>query len=114
MKTLSTILLFLPLFALSNEPTYHELKGSMLIWGDNLPNGKDKDLEGLSIFIRGDAAERLYKKIKSKAIYNECFSNGTITKSQGMFECHLSKSGEYSCDFGISTKQGKMYASESC
>ena len=76
--------------------------------------GKEKDLDGLSTFIKGEAAERLYKKMKSIAVYNECYNDGTVTKRQGMFECNMSKKGVYGCNFGISTKEGKVYGAESC
>jgi hypothetical protein len=79
-----------------------------------LPNGEGKDLEGMSFFIKGKAAEHLYKKMKSEAIYNECYDDGTVTKSQGSFECSKSKKCIYGCKFGVSTKDGKMYSAESC
>ena len=93
---------------------YQTLEGSLFIWGDHLSDGKEKDLDGLSIFIKGEAAERLYKKMKSIAVYNECYDGGTVTKRQGMFECNMSKKGAYGCNFGISTKEGKVYGAESC
>ena len=68
----------------------------------------------MSFFIKGDAAKRIYEKIKSKAVLNECYGDGTISKYHGKFECSLNIKGEYSCNFGVSTKEGKIYGAQSC
>lgn len=115
MKNIAIFLLVISSPAvIAQGPDYQTLEGSLFIWGDHLPDGKEKDLDGLSLFIKGEAAERLYKKMKSTAIYNECYSDGTVTKRQGMFECNMSKAGAYDCNFGVSTKEGKVYGAESC
>ena len=100
--------------ALSQGPDYLKLEGELFIWGDHLPNKKGEDLDGLSVFITGSAAERLYKKMKSKPVYDGCYADGTYFKSQGMFTCSISPKAKYSCSFGISTKEGKLYGAESC
>ncbi len=112
--TLSLLLVLISSFSYANGPEYLDLEGSMFIWGDHLPDGKNQDLDGLSIFITGKAAERLYKKMKAKPIYDGCLGDGTYFKSQGVFSCKISPKSTYSCDFGISTKKRKVYGGESC
>ena len=107
------ILLFSP-SVFSGGPIFHELEGTMFIWGEHLPGNEEQNLEGASFFIRGQVAERLYKKMNSKPVYNECYADGTLTKNQGMFECDLRKNGTYSCSFGLSTSDGKIYGAEPC
>ena len=115
MKNIAIFLLIISSpVVIAQGPDYHRLEGSLFIWGDHLPGGKKKDLDGLSIFIKGEAAKHLYRKMKSEAVYNECYNDGTVTKHQGMFECNLSKAGVYDCNFGVSTKEGKVYGAESC
>ncbi len=100
--------------AFSQGPDYLELEGTLFIWGDHLPDKKGEDLIGLSIFITGSAAERLYKKMKSKPVYDGCYADGTYFKNQGMFNCRISPKEKYSCSLGVSTKEGKVYGAESC
>lgn len=95
-------------------PECYLIEGQLFIWGEHLESKKVGDLEGFSLFIRGKGAERLYKSIQAKPKYNECFVDGTYTKAQGMFACHLNTKGQYSCDLGISTKEGKVYGAEPC
>lgn len=116
-KTMKNILLIICLLSSAvqaKDLILHPIDGHLFIWGEHLPESEKHDLEGISFFVTGDAAEAIYKKMKSEPTYNECINDGTMTKSQGMFECDFRKDKTYSCNFGISTKEGKVYGSEPC
>lgn len=115
MKNLIALLMLIssPLIA-ADGPQYHDLEGTGFIWGDHLSESRNDNLDGLSLFIGGEMAQRMYEKMKEPAVYDECIDDGTITKSAGAFSCSLAPTGSFSCDFGVSVREGKLYDSQSC
>ena len=111
---LTVLMVLISPFSFTNEPEYLELEGLLLIWGEQLPDAQYQDLDGFSLFITGEAAERLYKKMKVKPIYDDCLSDGTYTKAQGVFSCRISPKKTYACSIGVSTKEGEIQEAESC
>ena len=106
-------MLFVP-FAFAKGEYPSKMEGMYYIWGDPIDKNKKPGIEGFSIFLKGEAAERLFKKIESKATYNECWDDGTLTKYQGNVECSLSPEKEYSCAFGVNIEDQKIYRAETC
>lgn len=107
------LILFTPfVFAQGDYPG--EMKGLYYIWGDPVDKNDRPGIEGFTIFLEGESAERLFKKIESEATYNECWNDGTLTKYQGNVERSLSPDKKYSCAFGVSLKDQKIYRAETC
>ena len=112
-KLLIALILFSPLaFSAGDYPS--KMEGLYYIWGDPIDKNEKPGVEGFSIFLTGEAAERLFKKIDKQATYNECWDDGTLTKYEGNVECSLSPDNKYSCAFSINLKDQKVYRAETC
>ena len=114
MKNLTILLIALSSLAGAEGNYLSEMEGLYYIWGDPVDRNDDPGVEGFSIFIEGEAAERLFKKMESKANLNECWDDGTLTKYQGSLECSVTPENMYSCSFGVNLNDQKIYRAESC
>lgn len=113
MKQILAILLILsPLSAIAyDKPVQMDMEGIVKIWGKQSP---DSEIPGLSLFITGKAAEKLYNDMKVEAVHNECFDDGTLTKYLGSFECSYSEKHLYFCSVGIGLAEQKLFYGEAC
>ena len=108
-------IIFITGLVFAEDFSYKTMTGSFFMWGE--PNGSltpDSGLKGFSLFIDGKAADTLYNQMAEKPYYNECYDDGTLTKSSGNFECHKTKSNVYSCGLGVDLKTQKIYVPETC
>ncbi|MDP5208852.1 hypothetical protein [Microbulbifer sp. 2205BS26-8] len=109
------LIILLSLYSLAglayDKPVRVDMEGIVKIWGNQ---SSDSEMSGLSIFITGEAAKRLYKEMKAEAVHNECFDDGTLTKQLGSFECSYSKKYKYSCSVGIGLSDQKLFNGEAC
>ena len=101
-----------PIFAQGEYPS--EMEGLYYLWGDPIDKNDEPGVDGFTIFLAGEAAERLFRKIESKATYNECWGDGTLTKMAGNVECSLLPEGNYSCAFSVDLEDQKVYRAETC
>lgn len=90
------------------------MEGLYYIWGDPIDKNDSPGVDGFTIFLGGEAAERLFKKIETKAGHNECWDDGTLTKYEGNVECSISPDKVYSCAFSVNLKDQKIYRAETC
>ncbi|UTA46805.1 hypothetical protein L1F30_11605 [Simiduia sp. 21SJ11W-1] len=90
------------------------MEGQYYIWGDPIDKNDNPSVDGFNIFLDGEAAERLYKKITTESTHNECWDDGTLTKYQGNLECSVTPENKYSCSFGVNLNDQKIYRAESC
>ncbi|TQV73896.1 hypothetical protein FLL45_13610 [Aliikangiella marina] len=113
MKAVLVILILLipTVSSASDKPTRVDMAGILKMWGKEKP---DAEIPGVSLFITGKAAEKLYKELKVEPLRNECFDDGTLTKYLGRFECSYSEKYQYSCSIGIGLSDQKLYYAESC
>ena len=107
------LIVFSPLaFGAGEYPS--KMNGSYYIWGDPIDKNEKPGVDGFTIFLEGEAAERLYKKIEENATHNECWEDGTLTKFAGNVECSISPEKKYSCAFSVNLKDQKVYRAETC
>ena len=107
------ILLFSPL-AIAKGEYPSKMEGAYYIWGDPIDKNNNPGIDGFTVFLEGEAAERIYKKIEEKPHHNECWDDGTLTKYAGNIECSLSPKHGYSCAFAIGVNDQKIYKAETC
>ena len=111
-KYLLLLLCFVSSFVFSDtKPEYVDMNGTLKIWGRS--EGEIK-LPGFSVFLKGEAAKKLYAQMDAPALRNECFGDGTVSKYIGNFECSLDPKGAYSCSVGVGLKDQKIFRGESC
>jgi hypothetical protein len=114
MNRLLILLLLCSPLVLAEGEYPSELEGLYYLWGDPIDKNNEPGVDGFTIFLQGEAAERLYKKIETEAVHNECWDDGTLTKFAENVECSLSPNKEYSCAFSVNLKDQKVYRAETC
>jgi hypothetical protein len=87
-----------------------ELSGSYGFFGDDCEVGSNAPDCKMTFSITGQAAKRLYQRMKSKEVADEC--TGGKSKDDGNGVRCLKETDGYSCDFGYSFKQRKMTDSD--
>ena len=114
MKHLLVVLLFFcpTLFAANDYPS--QMEGLYYIWGDPVEKNDEPGVEGFTIFLEGEAAQRLFRKFESVAKYNECRGDGTLTKYAGNIKCSVSPENRYQCAFSVNVKEQKISRAETC
>ena len=108
------LILILSTSLIASENYLGSIEGLYFISGDPIQKNNDPGVDGITLFLQGEAAERLYKKIEMEPGYNECFGDGTVSKYKGNVECNMSPKEEYDCNFSIDLNDQKVYRAESC
>jgi hypothetical protein len=83
-----------------------ELSGTYGFYGDDCEASSNAPDCKMTFRISGQAAKRLYQRLKAKEVADEC--TGGKSKDDGNGVRCLKEDDGYTCDFGYSFKQRKM------
>ena len=118
-RILLTIFLFC--FSISNVfaagDWWGDLQGEVGIGQSPLVDPNPDDPSAAYIVIKGEAAKRIYERMKSTEIHKGKFvcEVGTVTKVTGDLQCTMYGKGvSYECDIGINLESGKSSVGRSC
>lgn len=79
---------------------------------DPVPGGQNDAL--LRLYLTGDAARDLYGSLRSKARRDECFSDGTVSKTLGTIMCSRHPKGTHECWIGVDLKRNALASAFVC
>jgi hypothetical protein len=94
-----------------------DLQGEVGIGQSPLVDPNPDDPSAAYIVIKGEAAKRIYERMKSAEIHKGKFvcEVGTVTKVTGDLQCTMYGKGvSYECDIGINLESGKSAVGRSC
>jgi hypothetical protein len=103
---LAPLLLTSPAFA---DFESGKLSGSYGFFGDDCEASSNAPDCKMTFRITGQAAKRMYQRMKAKEVADECTGGKSKDDDNGV-RC-LKEGAEYSCDFGYNFKQRKMTSS---
>ena len=83
-----------------------DLSGSYGFFGDDCEASSNAPDCKMTFSITGQAAKRMYQRMKAKEVADECTGGKSKDDSKGV-TC-LKEGAEYNCHFGYSFKQGKL------
>lgn len=79
---------------------------------DPVPDDKKDSL--LRLHLTGNAARDVYGALAARPLRDQCFDDGTMTKSAGELLCAKHPNGTYECWIGIDLKMPKLAAGFVC
>ena len=93
-----------------------KLAGTLSVATESLTDPKPNETprSHVRFYITGPAAAELYRALPSKAARDECFADGTLTKSGGEIMCSRHPKATYECWFGIELRTQKVVAGFLC
>ena len=99
-----------PSRAVPDHSAPEKLTGTYSIGAASLTDpapGEKKDAL-LRLYLTGNAARDLFNAISSKPRRDECFDDGTMTKTSGELMCAKHSKGSHECWIGIDLKKQKL------
>jgi len=72
------------------------------------PAPEDKKDALLRLYLTGKAARDLFAALKVKPVKDQCFDDGTMTKTLGELVCAKHPKGSHECWIGIDLKSQKL------
>ena len=118
MTRLSTFLLFALLVsvAYAQADGVKKLAGTLSVTTESPTDPKPNEApkSHVRFYIAGPAAAELYRALPSKAHRDECFADGTVTKTRGEIMCSRHPKATYECWFGIELSTQKVVAGFLC
>jgi len=105
-----------PNYAAPDHSAPGKLTGTYSIGAASLTDpapGDGKDVL-LRLYLTGNAAKDLFNAISSKPKRDECFDDGTMTKTSGELMCAKHPKGSHECWIGIDLKKKSLASGFVC